>query len=377
MASTRGKGTITEELLNNQLNKEFGAGNYLLEDDTDTTKWKVTVNGVTELVKKSASSSSTINFDQIMANAKANRQGYEALAIGTDGELVNLNLWYFERGTEPGTIRLGPPYIGSGGPTKGYLGEFVDGEIIGTVPQYIMPEGEDNFLPVTEMKHVFDYTDLVISPEIPSTVTNLESAFYNANKMTTPPEIPDGITNLHSTFQYCLALQTPPEIPNSVVNMQSTFSNCTNLTTPPVIPNSVTNMQYMFFNCTNLTTPPVIPSGVTNLQYMFYNCSNLTTPPIIPNGVTNLQRTFEQCTNLTTPPVIPSSVTTLYYTFYKCFSLTGDLVINVNSLTSYSYCLYDAAKNDNCNLKISGTASSTILNNILNTKSSNSHISLK
>ena len=81
--------------------------------------------------------------------------------------------------------------------------------------------------------------------------------------------------------------------------------------------------------------------------------------------------TFDCCTSLTTAPVIPSSVKNMLYTFSKCTKLTGNLIINA-SPTYYDYCFENAATADNANLVVSG--SSTVLDEIIATKSTNSHI---
>ena len=90
-----------------------------------------------------------------------------------------------------------------------------------------------------------------------------------------------------------------------------------------------------------------------------------------------LSHTFTACTSLKTIPIVPESVSNISYAFYGCSSLTGQLVINANSLSGwepYGACLQNAATNNDCNLVLSGT--STYLQQIYDTKSSNSHITL-
>ena len=108
------------------------------------------------------------------------------------------------------------------------------------------------------------------------------------------------------------------------------------------------------------------------MSYTFYSCYNLTTAPEIPASVISMSYTFFGCTNLATAPEIPSSVTNMNSTFYQCYRLTGKLTINANP-TSYSDCLNRAATNST--LKLNGT--STMLNEILATKSSNSNITIE
>ena len=136
-------------------------------------------------------------------------------------------------------------------------------------------------------------------------------------------------------------------------------------------------MSGTFSLCTNLQTAPDIPNSVTDIGGLFEGCTGLRTAPVIPSGVTILNRVFYECTNLETAPEIPSSVTEMQYTFYGCTKLTGNLVLNTSNITYYTNCLTDAAMASGCDLKITGSASSTIKNNILNTKSEGSHISIQ
>ena len=131
-------------------------------------------------------------------------------------------------------------------------------------------------------------------------------------------------------------------------------------------------MSGTFFDIQNLSYVPEIPSSVTDMSYTFCGCENLTTVPEIPSSVTDMNSTFRYCTNLTTAPEIPSSVTEMRHTFLGCTNLSGTLTINANP-TNYYKCLYDAATNST--LKLNGT--STILEQILATKSDNSNITIE
>ena len=115
-------------------------------------------------------------------------------------------------------------------------------------------------------------------------------------------------------------------------------------------------------------------AAVVSMYDTFECCTNLKIAPEIPASVVNMSETFQYCENLTTAPEIPASVVDMYCTFLYCDSLTGDLIINANP-TQYISCLYEASTKEGTNLKLSGT--STMLNQILNTKSEDSNISLK
>ena len=116
---------------------------------------------------------------------------------------------------------------------------------------------------------------------------------------------------------------------------------------------------------------------VTDMRMTFRSCDNLVIAPAIPETVKNMgdgAGTFWDCINLTTAPTIPSGVTEMYGTFYGCTKLTGKLIINANPAkpTSYYNCLNNAATADDANLIVSGL--STVLDEIIATKSDNSHI---
>ena len=132
--------------------------------------------------------------------------------------------------------------------------------------------------------------------------------------------------NMTYIFLYCGFLTATPEILSSVTNMESTFKGCTSLTTAPAIPNSVTDMTSTFNGCISLKTYV----GSTDTDGDF---SNYT----IPNSVTKMHSTFKGCTSLTTAPVIPSGVTNVYQTFNGCTSLTGSIEVNGNIYTSNTF----------------------------------------
>ena len=179
--------------------------------------------------------------------------------------------------------------------------------------------------PITNVTGTFyDCESLIVSPEIPSGVTDMYDTFYGCTSLTTAPTIPNSVTDMTSTFQNCTSLTTAPAIPNSVTNMYGTFKGCTSLTTAPVIPNSVTNMSCTFRNCTSLSTAHKIPNSVTNMSSTFSGCTSLASPPDMSNAnnVTDMSCTFENCTSLTTAPKIPDSVTDMSLTFFGCTSLT-------------------------------------------------------
>ena len=297
-----------------------------------------------------------INWEKILNDANKNPDKYKHseqsntngdIGIGTDGKPVNLDLWTYEVINE-NEITLG--YFNGCNYTPGYQNSnIVNEKIQGKVPQYIKINGNDGFYAVTSMC----------------------ATFSGCTSLTTAPEIPSSVTDMTATFYRCTSLTTASEIPSSVTSVGSIFFGCTSLTIAPEIPLNVTNMLQTFRGCTSLTTAPEIPSSVTEMMSTFYGCKSLTTAPEIPLNVTNMLQTFSDCTSLTTAPEIPSSVTDMESTFSGCTKLTGNLIINANP-TNYRWCLEYTATADDANLVVSG--SSTVLNEIIATKSENSHI---
>lgn len=320
--------------------------------------------------KQTGDDETSINWEELIKDANSNPNKYKHpdqsstnadVGIGTDGKPVNMDLWTYEI-INTNEIRLGiREYICVG--YSGYDNSKITetGEIQGKVPQYIKKDGQDEFYPVTDMCVTFmNCTNLKIAPEFPSTVTNLGAWDESDNG-----------TGSIGTFYNCTNLEVAPKIPTKVKNLTNCFSGCTKLRTAPEIPEGVTNMSYTFGGCEKLEAAPMIPSSVTKMQGTFAGCTSISAVSEIPSNVNNMVGTFRNCTSLTTAPVIPSSVKNMSYTFSGCTKLTGNLIINA-SPTYYVYCFEDAATADNANLVVSG--SSTILEKIIETKSTNSHI---
>ena len=164
-------------------------------------------------------------------------------------------------------------------------------------------------------------------------VINLDNTFSNCTNLIVSPNIPEGVDQMNGTFSECAALKTAPQIPNTVSSMKSTFSDCTSLTETPYIPSSVKVGNYIFSGCTALVKISNIPS-LDTLHATFQNCTALESVPEIPDCVTQMAYTFSGCTSLKVAPTIPQNVTYLMSTFEKCTSLT-QIEINATSITGF------------------------------------------
>lgn len=133
--------------------------------------------------------------------------------------------------------------------------------------------------------------------------------------------------------------------------------------------------QYIYIYSKNKVYPVVHAGGV------FYNCTKLVIAPEFPETVTSIEYAFAGCVNLrTAPTIIPESIIGIgsdtffggmTSTFLGCKNLTGNLIINAKP-TCYEGCFREASTAEGTNLVVSG--SSTMLDEIIATKSDNSNI---
>ena len=231
----------------------------------------------------------------------------ENIGIGTDGKLVNLDLWKYEKTDDGNGINLGRAHIS--GTEAGYIGDIVENRIQGKIPQYVYLKDDNKCYPVLELFGTFwngyidtklnKFNELKEIPDIPSTVNILKSTFCDCVNLTSVT-IPNSVTSIgDSAFSGCTGL-TSVTIPNSVTSIGvSAFLGCTGLTSV-TIPNSVTSIgDYAFSECTGLTNV-TIPNSVTSIGgYAFSECTGLTNVTI-PNSVTSIgDNAFKGCKNLT------------------------------------------------------------------------------
>ena len=390
---------------------------YRVMSDGSVEYWGESTMGTTLLNTKTA------NQDQLEQNSSTSN----VIGIDNDGNTVNMLLWEYTLINNSGLGKIGTYGLndengldasGASGRSAGYIGDYTEnGQIIGTVPAYISTDEGNTYVSVTSMVHTFyDCGELIIAPEIAETVTNMGVTFYQASNLTNAPdEIPDSVITLDYTFLNCIKLNTVPtlgknvetmvqtfrntamsefnvNLPNSLINLDSTFQNCTSLVAfNSTIPDSVTNMSSAFYDCTSLISfSSIIPNTVVNMNSTFFNCKSLEEgPTTISDNVINMQSTFYNCTLLkTVPSIIPSTVINMFQTFGGCNNLTGKIQINANlsgkivanwngtDLKDYEQCFSNASTVGE-GLIISKDSTCPELENLINTKSSNSNITLE
>ncbi len=326
-----------------------------------------------------------IDWEVAKANAKAPEEQKEernngVIGVGTDGKAVNMDLWEYTK-MDDGTYGLNTQSSldssGTSGRSAGYKGTFTDkGEIQGTIPVYISVDNGINWYKVTSLVHTFyNCSNLKIAPKIPEFVNDMSVTFYKCDNLTTASEIPSSVIRLSYTFALCTKLESMPQIGNKVTDFSGAFQNCSSLKNTTKLPDSIEDMSGSFLGCTSLTKAPEIPTNAVKLNSTFQECRNLlSAPSTIPGKVENMERTFQDCNALKeVPKEIPSSVTDLSSTFANCVNIVGSIKIN-SEADKFNDCFLNCSTNDGSHLTISGTSS--ILNELLKTKSSNSNIEI-
>ncbi len=240
---------------------------------------------------------------QVAPTSQDEERNSNVIGIGTDGKAVDMDLWNYYK-MEDGSYALNTKevyetYQGNSR-VPGYLGTYTaNGEIIGSVPQYISEDGGKNFYPVTNMGNTFfGEKDLKVEPKIPVTVTSLLCTFSGCNLKNVTNILPR-CERLVWTFEINDELVNSIEIPYGVIGLIGTFNKCSSLEAIPKLPENLENMSNAFAYCASLKQLCEIPSTVKNMECTFWYDTGLEYIEItIPENVTNIHQTFAFCTNL-------------------------------------------------------------------------------
>ena len=296
---------LDQASMQNAMDNEFGKGKTNITDNGDGSFIVNLVDMNRDYIISANGNIEEINWEEIMENAlpPIEQTTKEIIGLDSNGNPVNMDLWEYT--LYEGTYALNDindlEDIGGANESKGYLGKIIDGKIEGTIPKYIKSTTDKEFIPVTSLKDTFinlnnDFDELVTTPVIPSTVTNMQSTFSRCSNLKNITNLSSNLINMRSTFFECTGLQTfNTVIPNKVTTMYGTFRGCEELEIfNSLIPDSVTIMHATFTKCTNLKTfNSSIPKNVTDMYATFSECENLLYLDIvIPDSVTNLQYTF-------------------------------------------------------------------------------------
>ena len=198
------------------------------------------------------------------------------------------------------------------------------------------------------------------------------------------------VTDMNSMFRDCSSLNDL-DLNNfntlKVTNMSYMFESCSSLTNLDLNnfnTSNVVNMSGMFSYCnslTNLDLSNFNTSNVTDMNSMFSNCYSLTNLDISSfntSSVTNMSSIFRSCSslvNLNLNNFNTSNVTDMDWMFDRCQNLTTTInIMNVN-VTSYSDMFCFAATASGSKIIVNYIAdASTLVDNMIATKSSNSNI---
>lgn len=214
--------------------------------------------------------------------------------------------------------------------------------------------------PVNRLRYTFTRcTNLINSPYLYDTITDLDFAFHDCSSLKRVDHIPKQCDSMMFAFQHCSDLIYVDDIPDSVLWMTNAFYYCESLVRAPKISNSVKNLRDCFVGCKSLRYASNISSVAENIYGMFNKCSSLEIAPDIPDTVTNMGYAFNKCTSLLHAPNhisqniqicenafnecislktgcdIPASATNIYAMFEDCINLTGRIRIDT-SVTSSS-----------------------------------------
>lgn len=262
---------------------------------------------------------------------------------------------------------------------------------------------------VTDMSHMFQAYDE--DGVLTMAVTHLDLSSFDTSSVTT----------MRSMFNKCSSLQSIQMDfdTSNVTEMSYMFNNCKSLVELNFLAfntSKVTDMSYMFHNCSALEIVNLRSfdtSNVTDMSWMFYNCLKLTLLDLSSfntskvtdmshmfqgygsdgtgqmalktiymdsfntSNVTSMQSMFFNCSNLTNLTLTnfnTAKVTTMNYMFYGCSKLTTTINIS-NTTGTYSYMFTKAATLSTAKITVNyKSASSSIVDSMIATKSTNSNV---
>ena len=281
---------LNSNILQEAIDNQFNGRNIVTSDNGDGTftvscldtlkDYKITSNGIDD----------GIDWNEAISNAVAPESQDEernvgVIGIGTDGIPVDMDLWEYTVLSD-NTIGLNDENsLNDVNKNSGYVGSFENGNIIGTIPQYISIDNGKTYLPVTTIFATFcQESELTTMPKLPITVKDITNCFIRCSNLTNISSIPTSVEKSASTFKGCTSLTQAPEIPVSTKNIAGMFEGCTNITKgPSIIPNNVEIMYQAFLECeklqgeiiieANLSGKMIIEPYQTDFYRSFYDAS--------------------------------------------------------------------------------------------------------
>ncbi|MCI5984719.1 MAG: BspA family leucine-rich repeat surface protein [Firmicutes bacterium] len=256
---------------------------------------------------------------------------------------------------------------------------------------------------VTNMSWMFynssSLTNLNLSSFNTSNVTDMSSMFYWCSSLTSlgiNSFNTSNVTNMNSMFHFCSSLTSlnvssfNTSKVNNIIHMFQCCSSLTSLDLNGFNTSNVTDMSYMFSSCSSLTSLNLSSfntSNVTDMSGMFSVCSSLTKLNLINFNtlqVTSMEQMFYGCSSLTSLDLSSFNTSnvskfggsgTNHGMFAGCSKLTTTINIIRSSVTDYQHMFYNAATDPNAKITVNYiAAASTLVDNMIATKSSNSNV---
>ena len=254
-----------------------------------------------------------------------------------------------------------------------YIFSFYKGDVIENTSYLISIDFNNNF-------NTSNVTDMAYMFENCSSLTSLDLNIFNTAN----------VTSMAGMFEKCSSL-TSLDLNNfntaNVKYMGGMFEKCSSLTSLDLSNFNTSNVRYMSFvfsECSSLTSLDLSSFNtgkVIEMALMFSECSSLTNLYISnfdTSNVTNMRSMFSDCTSLTSLDLSnsnTSNVTDMNWMFRNCSSLTITINIMNADVTNYSYMFYNAATASGSKITVNYIASaSTLVDNMIATKSSNSNV---
>ena len=188
--------------------------------------------------------------------------------------------------------------------------------------------------------------------------SNLNEINFNGNFNTS------NVTSMDKMFMGCVSLKSLDLSgfnTKNVGNMINMFASCSSLTSLDLSnfnTSNLTEIGGIFARCsslTNLNLSSFNTTKVTDMSSIFYNCSSLTSLDLSSFNTAN--------------------VTSMYYMFYNCSSLTTTINILNANVNDYSKMFLNSATKSGSQITVNYIASaSTLVDNMIATKSSNSNV---
>ena len=226
-----------------------------------------------------------------------------------------------------------------------------------------------------------------------SNVTEMDEMFENCSSLTSLDLNNFNTANVKyigGMFEKCSSLTSLDlssfNTPN-VIGMSYMFKKCSSLTSLDLSSfntGKVIEMAFMFDGCSSLTSLDLSSFNTSNVEYMqsmFSGCSSLTNLYISnfdTSNVTDMRSMFSDCTSLTSLDLSnsnTSNVTDMNWMFQNCSSLTTTINIMNANISDYVYMFSNAATASGSKITVNYIASaSTLVDNMIATKSSNSNV---